>query len=133
MEPQEHLKSGLFREDTFVVKEEHSAAHVGSGSLRVLATPWMVAYIENVARVLMAEHLPDGYSSVGAHLNIRHLAPTPVGKRVRVRAEIVGVDGVKVSFTVQAWDDREQIGDGTHLRVIIEEGRFLRRVEKKLA
>ena len=133
MDPNDFFKIGLAREEAFLVKDEHSASHVGSGSLRVLATPWMVAYMENVARSLMAEVLPEGYSSVGAHLDVRHLAPTPVGQSVRVRAEVLAVDGVKVSFSVQAWDATEQIGDGTHLRVIIDEARFLRRVERKLS
>ena len=132
MDVNDLFKIGLSREETFLVKDEHSASHVGSGSLRVLATPWMVAYMENVGRALMAERLPQGYSSVGAHLDVRHLAPTPVGQRVRVRAQVLGVDGVKVTFAVQAWDEAEQIGDGTHLRVVIDEARFLRRVQKKI-
>jgi predicted thioesterase len=122
---------GTTREETFVVEEDHSAAHVGSGSLRVLATPWMVAYMEHTARLLMGERLPQGYSSVGAHLDIRHLAPTPVGGHVRVRAEVLSVDGIKVNFSVQAWDDVEQVGTGEHLRVVIDEERFLRRVAAK--
>jgi predicted thioesterase len=132
MDANDFFKTGLSREETFLVKDEHSASHVGSGSLRVLATPWMVAYMENVARALMAESLPAGYSSVGARLDVRHLAPTPVGQRVRVRAEVLAMDGVKVTFAVQAWDEVEQVGDGQHLRVIIDEERFLRRVEKKI-
>ncbi len=132
MNPNELFHTGLSREETFLVKDEHSASHVGSGSLRVLATPWMVAYMENVARALMAEHLPAGSSSVGAHLDVRHLAPTLVGQRVRVRAEVQSVDGVRVTFAVQAWDEVELIGEGEHLRVVIDEARFLRRVEKKI-
>jgi fluoroacetyl-CoA thioesterase len=131
MEPSEIIKPGMAREEIFEVKEEHSASHVGSGSLRVLATPWMVAYMESVARALLGEHLPEGASSVGAHLDVHHLAPTPIGQKARVRAEVLVVDGAKVSFSVQAWDEVEQVGDGRHLRVIIDEVRFLRRVEKK--
>ena len=126
------FKPGMMREETFLVKEEHSAIHVGSGSLRVLATPWMIAFMENTARRLMAEQLPEGYSSVGAHVDVRHLAPTPVGGRLRVHTEVIAVDGLKVTFVVAAWDDKEQVGEGRHLRVIIDEARFLKRVAEKI-
>ncbi len=131
MEASPIIRPGMSREETFEVREDHSASHVGSGSLRVLATPWMVAYMETVARALLGERLPEGTSSVGAHLDVRHLAPTPIGQRVRVRAEVLEVDGVKVSLSVQAWDEIEKVGEGRHLRVIIDEARFLRRVERK--
>jgi predicted thioesterase len=126
------FKPGMAREQSFLIEEKHSAIHVGSGSLRVLATPWMIAFMENTARRLMAERLPAGYSSVGAHVNVRHLAPTPVGMRLRVRTEVTAVDGLKVAFAVAAWDDQEQVGEGEHLRVVIDEARFLRRVAEKI-
>jgi predicted thioesterase len=132
MDLSELFRPGMSGEETFLVEEEHSAIHVGSGSLRVLATPWMIAFMENTARRLMAEHLPGGYSSVGAHVDVRHLAPTPVGARLRVRAEIIAVDGLKVTFAVAAWDDHEQVGEGQHLRVVIDEARFLKRVANKI-
>ena len=126
------FKPGMSREESFLIENEHSAIHVGSGSLRVLATPWMIAFMENTARRLMAERLPAGYSSVGAHVDVRHLAPTPVGRRLRVRTEVVAVDGLKVTFAVAAWDDQEQVGVGEHLRVVIDEARFLKRVASKI-
>jgi predicted thioesterase len=132
METQDYLQPGMSRESTFQVSEEHSASHVGSGSLRVLATPWMVAYMENVSRSLLGDALPEGYSSVGVHLDIRHLAPTPVGGNVRVRAEILSVEGLKVNLEVSAWDEQEQVGSGKHQRVVIDEARFLKRVAAKI-
>jgi len=132
MDLNELIQPGMLREETFLVEERHSAIHVGSGSLRVLATPWMIAFMENTARLLLAEHLPQGYSSVGAHVDVRHLAPTPVGSHVRVRTEVTEVDGLKVTFTVEAWDEQEQVGTGKHLRVVIDEGRFLKRVAAKM-
>jgi predicted thioesterase len=132
MDLSELFRPGMSGEETFLVEEEHSAIHVGSGSLRVLATPWMIAFMENTARRLMGEHLPEGYSSVGAHVDVRHLAPTPVGARLRVRAEIIAVDGLKVTFAMAAWDDHEQVGEGQHLRVVIDEARFLKRVANKI-
>jgi len=131
MEITQLFHPGLAREDAFRVEEEHSAIHVGSGSLRVLATPWMITFMERTARLLLAEQLPPGYSSVGVHVYVRHLAPTPVGSSVRARAEIQSMDGLKVHFAVQAWDGEEKIGEGTHQRVVIDEGRFLRRVAAK--
>jgi fluoroacetyl-CoA thioesterase len=131
MDVSDLIQPGMTREESFSVEEEHTAIHVGSGSLRVLATPWMIAFMERNARRLIGERLPAGYSSVGAHVDVHHMAPTPVGGRVRVKAEVLAVDGWKVDFSVQAWDEQEQIGDGLHQRVVIEEERFLRRVARK--
>ena len=133
MQLADFLQAGMTREEVFTVENEHSAAHVGSGSTRVLATPWMIAFIERTARDLLAAVLPDGYSSVGVHVDIRHLAPSPVGSLVRSRVEVTAVQGVKVDFTVRLWDEQELIGEGTHQRVVIEEDRFLRRVAGKMA
>lgn len=125
------LKSGLSREENFLVAEEQAAVHIGSGGTAVLATPWLIAFMERVAFRLLEQYLPDGSSSVGILVNVRHLAPTPVGKTVRVRVAITAVEGSKVTFTVQAWDQQEQIGEGEHQRAVIDVARFLRRVEAK--
>jgi predicted thioesterase len=125
------IRPGMQREETFQVEEEHAAIHIGSGASRVLATPWMIAYMERVSHRLLAEHLPEGYSSVGVLVEVRHLAPTPVGSAVRVRAEVSELADQRVTLTVRAWDEREQVGEGRHQRAIIEQARFLRRVEKK--
>ena len=123
---------GMQREEIFLVEEEHTAKHVGSGGSRVLATPWMIGYMERVAHHLLAELLPESYSSVGVLVNIRHLAPTPTGSQVRIRAEIMSIEGMKVGFEIAAWDEYEQIGSGTHERYIIDTARFLKRVENKI-
>jgi fluoroacetyl-CoA thioesterase len=133
MELSEILHVGKVREEIYTVESQHSATHVGSGSARVLATPWMIAFIERTARDLLAEVLPEGYSSVGVHIDVRHLAPSPIGSHVRAWVEVTAIQGVKVDFTAGAWDDQELIGEGTHQRVIIEEERFLQRVERKMA
>jgi predicted thioesterase len=127
------LQVGMTREEVFTVESQHSAAHVGSGSARVLATPWLIAFMERTARDLLAGVLPAGYSSVGVHVNIRHLAPSPVGSRVRSRVEVIAIQGMKVDFTASLWDEQELVGEGTHQRVVIEEERFLRRVASKMA
>ena len=127
----EIIQPGLSKEETFVVDERHLAQHLGSGSLRVLATPSMIALMEHEAHLLLEQRLPKGYSSVGTLVNVRHLAPTPLGSRFRVRVEVIRVEENRISFHVQAWDEKEQIGDGEHQRVVIDYARFLRRVASK--
>jgi fluoroacetyl-CoA thioesterase len=125
------LHPGMRREETFQVEEEHAAIHLGSGSSRVLATPWMIAFMERVSHRLLSENLPPGYSSVGVAVDISHLAPTPIGGTVRVRAEIIKLNEMKVALFVQAQDENEIVGEGRHQRVVIDEARFLKRVESK--
>jgi len=131
MELSELIQSGMTNEATFLVEEEHLARQVGSGSLRVLATPWMITFMERVSHRLLTCCLPEGQSSVGAWLEVRHLAPTPLGGIVRVRSEVISVDGIKVFFKVEAWDEVEQVGVAQHERVVIDTGRFFKRIEKK--
>lgn len=125
------IQPGMTLELSFLVEEKHSAAHIGSGSLRVLSTPMMIGWMENTAHRLLAAHLPTGATSVGSIVNIRHLAPTPVGGTVKVLATVLSVDGLKVDFSVNVWDTVEKVGEGTHQRVVIDEARFLKRVTGK--
>jgi fluoroacetyl-CoA thioesterase len=127
----DEINTGIYLEQTFLVEEEHMAKHVGSGSVRVLATPWMIAFMEKVSHQLLANHLPEGYSSVGSVVNVQHLAPSPLGATVKVRAEVAEVSGRQVNLNVMAWDEYEQIGGGQHLRVVIQPERFLKRVASK--
>jgi predicted thioesterase len=127
------IKAGMKKEITFQVEEQYTAAHVGSGSLRVLATPSMIAFMERAACDLLQQHLPEGYSSVGMLVEVRHLSPTPSGGAMRVECEVLEVDRWRVTFAVQAWDGLEKVGDGRHQRAVIEVGRFLGRVEEKRA
>lgn len=131
MDTTAYFRPGMRNEKTYSTEDEHTAIHVGSGASRVLATPWMIAFMERVSHQLLAEHLPEGYSSVGVLVNVRHLAPTPVGDKVRITTEITAVDGSHITFNVQAWDSSEQVGSGQHERVVIDETRFLRRVSAK--
>jgi fluoroacetyl-CoA thioesterase len=131
MDLEKVIRKGSVHEESFQVVEEHSAIQVGSGGAPVLATPWLIAYLERVAYRMLAEVLPAGTSSVGVLVDVRHLAPTPVNGAVRVRAEINELQGSKVVFKVLAWDQVEKIGEGIHQRVVIDEARFLKRVEGK--
>lgn len=132
MDLSEFFHPGMTREDNFEITLENSAIHLGSGSSRVLATPSMIAFMERVSHRLLTCCLPDGFSSVGTHVDVRHLAPTPVGATIHVRAEVLSLDENWISFLVEAWDNLEKIGEGKHERVVIDEARFWRRVEKKL-
>lgn len=133
MDLNEFFQPGMTLETTFLVEDVHSAATVGSGSLRVLATPVMIAFMERTCHQLLASRLPQGYSSVGVHVDVRHLAPTPVGSQVKIQARLLALDGAAATFEVGAWDDLEQCGSGSHQRMVIDAERFLRRVGRKRA
>jgi predicted thioesterase len=126
-----NIKVAMTREETFEVAEENAAIHVGSGSSPVLATPWMIAFMERVSHRLLAEHLSPGETSVGIYLEIKHLAPTPVGTSVQVKTQISEVSGNLITFIVETWDHVEKVGEGIHRRAVIDEARFLRRVKSK--
>lgn len=115
-----------------VVAEEHTAPFVGSGRVRVLATPVMINLMEAAALDAVERLLPPGHQSLGIRLDVRHYAATPVGMRVRVTAELIKVDGRTLDFRVEARDEREPIGDGLHQRVVVNVVRFDERVRNKV-
>ena|SRR5512147_2836101 len=125
------LRPGLSGIATLVVAEEHTAPRVGSGRVHVLATPVMINLIEAAALEAVERLLPAGHQSLGTVLNVRHIAATPVGMRVTARAEVTGVEGRTIRFRVEARDERELIGDGTHERVVVNVAKFDLRVQKK--
>jgi len=97
----------------------------------VLSTPHLIALMENAAQTALTPYLEPGQSTVGTHIDIRHLAATPVGMAVRVRAEVTEVALPRVSFRVEAWDDVEKIAAGEHERFVIDNARFMARVARK--
>ncbi len=127
----EKLRPGLVGEATLVVAEEHTARAIGSGALRVLGTPELARLMEQASVASVAQHLPTGRSSVGYYLEVRHIAPTPVGLQVTARAELIAVEGNKLTFQIEAFDDREVVGSGTHRRTIIDSGAFQSRADSK--
>jgi predicted thioesterase len=127
------LRTGLKGAAELVVGEEHTAPFVGSGRVRVLATPVMINLMEAAALDAVEKLLPAGHQSLGIRLDVRHYAATPVGMRVRVTAELVKVDGRTLDFRVEARDEKEAIGDGLHQRVVVNVARFDARVQKKIA
>jgi predicted thioesterase len=122
---------GAAREETFLVEEQHTAYHIGSGDARVLATPWMISFMERVANRLLDTYLPEGYLSVGIHVDVKHLAPTPLHTNVHVQAEVLEVKGNRVLFRVSVRDALELLGEGTHWRAIVERERYMRRALAK--
>ena len=130
--PQE-LKPGLEGTAEIVVGTRDTAPHVGSGKIGVLATPIMVNLMEAAALQAVERLMPPGHQTVGTHLDVKHFAATPVGLRVRARAELIRIDGRTLTFSIVAEDDRERIGEGTHERLIINVERFDQRMQKKLA
>jgi len=124
--------TGLRGSASLVVGEEHTAPSIGSGKVRVLATPVMINLIEAAALAAVEHLLPAGYQSLGTHLDVRHLAATPVGMRVTATAEVTRVDGRTVDFRVEARDEKDLIGDGTHQRVVVNVSKFDQRVQRKL-
>jgi fluoroacetyl-CoA thioesterase len=125
------IKMGLTGELTEVVTDELTANALGSGLVPALATPAMIALMENASVSAIREHLDVGETSVGIEVNVKHVAATPVGMRVRARAEVLSVDKRRVTFRVEAWDDKERIGEGTHVRVVVDEARFRERIARK--
>lgn len=126
------LKIGLSGSASIVVGPEHTAPRVGSGRVAVLATPVMINVIEAAALACVEDHLPEGHQSLGTHLDVRHFAATPVGMRLTATAELTAIDGRNLTFRVEARDDKEVVGDGSHARVVVNVARFDERVQKKL-
>ena len=125
------LRPGLVGAADLRVGVEHTAPSIGSGAIPVLGTPVMINLMEGAALAAVEHLLPAGHQSLGIHLDVRHIAATPIGMRVRATAELTSVDGRTLTFRVEARDERETIGDGTHQRVVVNVARFDQRVQAK--
>ena len=129
----EQLRTGLSGSAELVVATEHTAPRVGSGKVHVLATPVMINLIEAAALGAIEHLLPPGHQSLGTRLDVRHVAATPVGMKVRATAVVTNVESRTVTFRVEAHDEKELVGDGTHERVVVNVAKFDERVQRKLA
>ncbi len=127
----ENIQPGLIGTSSLVVGKENTARHLGSGGVDVLATPEMVRLMERAAVAAVDPLLPQGMMTVGARIEVQHLAPTPLGMRVEAQATLVAVDGRRLTFEVEARDEREVVGRGHHERVIIDLERFRQRLAAK--
>ena len=126
------IAPGLTGNAELVVADEHTAPRVGSGKVRVLATPVMINLFEAAALAACERLLPAGYQSLGTVLDVRHIAATPVGMKVTATAQVTRVEGRTLFFRLEARDERDLIGDGRHERVVVNVAKFDQRVQAKL-
>ena len=126
-----NLNIGMKAEKTELVTENNTAKKYGSGGVSVYATPAMIGLMEGTCLAAVDPSLPPGLATVGTHLDVKHLAATPVGMTVRVEAELIEIAGKRLVFRVAAFDAKEKIGEGTHERFIIDLAKFLQKTEAK--
>lgn len=119
------IEIGLKHTSELIVSEAVTAIAVGSGDMPVLATPMMMALMENAAMQAVKDYLPEGCTTVGGHIESSHLKPSRIGETIKAIAEVKKIDGKKIEFKVAAYSQDTLIGKGTHLRFIVNKERFL--------
>ena len=124
MDPTEALHVGMTGRETTIVTRELTVAHFHPTMPEVYGTPFMIYLMEVAASNALRGHLPEGWASVGYEVHVKHMAPTPVGRRVTATACLESIDGRFVKFTVESHDGVATIGEGTHVRAVIELSRF---------
>lgn len=125
------LETGITGKREIEVTSENTAKTVGSGELNVLATPAMIALMEETAYKSVAAELEPGMGSVGTLMNVKHVSATPVGMRVTCRTELTEVDGRRLVFHVEAYDEAGLVGEGTHERFIVDNEKFQKKADSK--
>ena len=128
-----NLQPGMTAEKNEQVTDNNTAIKYGSGGVAVYATPAMIGLMEGTCLAAVDPHLPEGMATVGTQLEVKHLAATPVGMTVKATATLTAVVGKKLTFTMEAFDDKEKIGEGTHQRYIIDLAKFLQKAAEKQA
>ena len=128
-----NISIGTMGEERLLVTNENAITFLGADGPRVLSTPHMIGYMERTSRNTVLPLLDPGYDTVGTHVNIAHLAAAPIGSSVVFRAEIVGVTEKRVTFRVEAWDEVEKLGEGTHERAIINVAKFAAKMAEKFS
>ncbi len=123
------LVPGLTGEATTIVVYENTAAAVGAGGVEVFGTPMMIALMENAAWRAVANSLDEGDVTVGIVVNVRHLAATPLGQQIRATAELIEIDGRRLVFNVEAYDEKRKIGEGRPERFVVNLERFVTRID----
>ncbi len=126
------LKPGLTCIEEYIVTEEHTAKHIGSGEVSVLSTPSMILFMERTSLNCVQKHLPNEYTTVGTMISVKHLNPAPIGGVVRVESKLVLVDGRRLVFEVKAYYKDILIGEGQHERFIVNREKFMEKVKKIL-
>lgn len=125
------LREGLAHERSMRVGDAHTARAMGSGDLRVFATPAMVAMMEAAALSCVRPYLEEGETTVGSAMEARHLAPTPVGMTVRCVCRLTGVEGRRLTFALEVFDERERVGTASHERFVVRADRFQAKADGK--
>ena len=123
------LKIGLSHTSTTTVNNTNTARTYGSGGLDVFATPAMIGLMENAAMTAVENDLPEGSSTVGAHISTSHIKPSKMGAKIKATAVLEEIDGRKLTFKVSASDDEGLIGEGTHIRYIVDIERFMAKIK----
>lgn len=123
-----------FKEGSSIIKEakvteNDTALKMGSGDLEVYATPAMIALMENTAKSLVLDELPIGYTTVGIEMNVKHIKASPIGANIKCNAVLIKVDGKKLFFDVEANDDHGIIGNGAHIRYVVNSDEFMKRIK----
>ncbi len=131
MKAMTHIPVGTRGELTVLVTGEQAVDFLGNDAARVLGTPFLIAYLEMAARNAVRDLLEEGYDTVGTHVDVRHLAATPLGMSVTFHAEVTGVKDRRISYKIWAEDEREKIAEGVHERFMINVERFAARVQAK--
>lgn len=124
MDLQASITPGTAGTIEYIVDENATARSLVSGTVEVLGTPALIRLMEAAAVQALEGRLPPGSTTVGAYIAVHHTAPTPVGMRVRVTATVSAVEGRRITFDLVAHDEVEQIGHGTHQRVLVDMERF---------
>ena len=125
------ISVGAKGEEKVLVSSENAISFLGLEEARVLATPQMILHMERTCRNLVHPMLEPGHDTVGTHVNVYHLAAAPMGSVVRFVSEITGSTDRRVNFRVEAWNDQEKVGEGTHERAIVNVAKFATRVAQK--
>ena len=120
-----NLKEGTSTVKESKVTENETAIKMGSGDLEVYATPAMIAVMENAAKSMIIDELPNGYTTVGIEMNVKHIKSSPIGANIKCKATLLKVDGKKLFFDVEASDDKGTIGTGSHIRYIVNANNFM--------
>ena len=123
------LEKGAAAQSRTTVCEANTAAAMGSGDMPVFATPAMVALMENAAMLAVAPGVPEGAATVGAEMNVSHIKPSGLGAEIVASAVVTAVEGRKITFNVGARDAEGMIGEGTHVRFIVDRERFLAKLK----
>lgn len=123
-----NIEPGIVNKIEKTVKKRDTASSYGSGLIDVFATPAMIALMENTAQSSLKAYLPDGYITLGIEINVKHMKATPIGMKVRCESKLVSIEGKKLYFELNAWDEKGQIGMGTHIRYIINAEEFMKKI-----